>query len=65
MHTTDRRTLLKGITLGAGATVLQPVLNAIGAEASGNASPQRIIFFVEGNGMSPAHIQPQRDRATT
>lgn len=58
MHTTDRRTLLKGITLGAGATVLQPVLNAIGAEASGAALPRRIVFFIEGNGMNPAHIQP-------
>lgn len=56
---TDRRTLLKGITLGAGAAVLQPVLNALGAEASGKASPRRIVFFIEGNGMSPAHIQPQ------
>jgi hypothetical protein len=33
----DRRTCLKGISLGAGAVVLQPFLNALAAEASGDA----------------------------
>ena len=59
MPTTDRRTLLKGMTLGAGAAVLQPAINALGAEASGKPMPRRIVFFIEGNGMNPAHIQPQ------
>lgn len=59
MNIIDRRSLLKGITLGAGAVVLQPVLRSLAAEAAGAPAPRRIVFFVEGNGMSPAHIQPQ------
>lgn len=34
----DRRTALKGVTLGAGAVVLQPFLNAMAAEARGEAA---------------------------
>ena len=42
----DRRTVLKGVTLGAGAVMLvmpvmlQPLLNALAAEARGEAPPQ-------------------------
>ncbi len=58
MNIIDRRSLLKGVTLGAGAFVLQPVLRSLAAEANGTAAPRRIVFFIEGNGMSPDHIQP-------
>lgn len=58
MNIIDRRSLLKGVTLGAGAFVLQPVLRSLAAEAAGKAAPRRIVFFIEGNGMSPDHIQP-------
>ena len=34
-HHPDRRPRLKGISLGAGAVVLQPFLNALAAEAAG------------------------------
>ena len=54
-----RRNALKGITLGAGAVFLQPFLNALKAEAAGQAPPQRIIFLVEANGLWPYHIQPK------
>jgi len=54
----NRRTFLKGVSLGAGAVVLQPVLQQLYAEAEGRDAPRRIVFFVEGNGMSPDHIQP-------
>jgi len=57
--TINRRSLLKGVTLGAGAIVLQPVLRSLAAQAAGESSPCRIVFFIEGNGMSPDHIQPQ------
>jgi len=55
----DRRTVLKGVTLGAGAVVLQPFLNALAAEARGEAPPPRIVFVIESNGLWPYHIQPK------
>ena len=54
-----RRSCLKGITLGAGAVVLQPFLNALAAEARGEAPPLRVIFLMQGNGLWPHHIQPK------
>ena len=53
-----RRACLKGITLGAGAVVLQPFLNALAAEAAGKVAP-RFIFLFESNGLWPYHIQPK------
>lgn len=55
----DRRSVLKGITFGAGAVVLQPFLNALAAEARGEAPPPRIVFVVEANGLWEWHIRPQ------
>lgn len=55
----DRRTALKGISLGTGAVVLEPFLNALAAEAAGLAPPPRIIFLFESNGLWPYHIQPK------
>ncbi len=55
----NRRTFLKGVTLGAGAVVLQPALQQLRAEAEGREAPRRIVFFVEGNGMKPDHVQPK------
>ena len=54
-----RRSCLKGITLGAGAVVLQPFLNALAAEARGEAPPLRIVFVFEANGLLRRHIQPK------
>jgi len=54
-----RRSFLNGITLGAGGAVLNPVLGQLLAEAEGIiGKPKRFIFFVEGNGLNPNHIQP-------
>ena len=55
----DRRTALKGVTLGAGAVVLQPFLGRLAAEARGESPPLRIIFVMQGNGLWPHHIQPK------
>jgi len=55
----DRRNALKGVTLGAGAVVLQPFVSALAAEARGEAPPPRIIFLMQGNGLWPHHIQPK------
>jgi hypothetical protein len=55
----DRRAVIKGVTLGAGAVVLQPFLNSLAAQAAGQAAPPRIIFFMESNGLYPHHVQPK------
>ncbi len=55
----DRRTALKGVTLGAGAVVLQPFLQRLAAEEAGQAPPKRFIFFLESNGLYPYHVQPK------
>lgn len=57
---TTRRSLLKGVTLGAGATLLSPILDQIAAHASGNARAvrKRFVFVVQANGMMPGHIVP-------
>ena len=55
----DRRTVLKGITLGVGAVVLQPFLQRLEAQNAGQAPPKRFIFFLESNGLYSHHIQPR------
>ena len=55
MNIPNRRTFLKGATLGAGGVVLQPMLQSIAAEAEGRAGPKRVIFFVEGKDIR--HLQ--------
>ena len=55
----DRRTCLKGLSLGAGAVVLQPFVDALAAEAAGKEPPLRIVFLMQGNGLWPHHIQPK------
>ncbi len=55
----DRRSVLKGVTLGAGAVLLQPFLQRLVAEARGEAPPKRVVFFMESNGLYPRHVQPK------
>jgi len=55
----DRRAVLKGVTLGAGATILQPFLNSLAAQAAGQAAPRRLVFVMEQNGLAPRHVQPK------
>ncbi len=55
----DRRATLKGVTLGAGAVVLQPFLKALAAEARGEAPPPRLVFVVEANGLWESHVRPK------
>jgi hypothetical protein len=54
----DRRSLVKGVSLGAGAVVLQPFLEGLAAEARGAAAPPRIVFVIESNGLWGHHIRP-------
>ena len=58
MKNSSRRSFLKGLSLGTGTVVLQPFLNSLRAQDAGTI-PQRIIFFMEGNGLWPSHIQPK------
>lgn len=57
----SRRTAIKGLTLGAGASVLEPVISQLTAQAAGSEAagrPKRFVFVMEGNGLSPLHVQP-------
>jgi len=55
-----RRRLLANLALGAGASVLGPILTRLAAEESGVAAqlPRRVVFLVEGNGISAQHFVP-------
>jgi hypothetical protein len=56
-----RRSLFKGITLGAGATLLSPILTQLAAHAAGDnkqAIRKRVVFVVQSNGLNPNHLVP-------
>ncbi|MCX7306410.1 MAG: DUF1552 domain-containing protein, partial [Afipia sp.] len=57
----DRRSFLKGVSLGAGAVVLQPIVAQLAAHAAGDVrrAPRRVVFMVESNGLFPHHVQPK------
>ena len=55
----DRRSFLKGVSLGAGSLVLAPLVQQLAAQAAGTASgAKRFVFVVEGNGLPWHQIQP-------
>ena len=50
-HLNDRRSFLKGVSLGTGGLLLAPLLQKIAAAADGNVTPpKRVIFIVFDNG---------------
>ena len=50
-HLNDRRSFLKGVSLGAGGLLLAPLLQKVAAAADGKVTPpKRVIFFVFDNG---------------
>jgi hypothetical protein len=55
----DRRTTIKGLSLGASSLLLQGLNHSLGAELLGKETAPRIIFFMESNGLYPHHIQPK------
>lgn len=57
--TANRRQFLTAASLGTGATILSPMLARLQAEAAGVASPRRVVFVVEGNGVPWHQIQPK------
>ncbi len=55
----DRRGVLKGLSLGAGAALLHPILSQVSARAAGaDQRPLRFVFVVEGNGFTPQQAAP-------
>ena len=50
-HLNDRRSFLKGVSLGTGGLLLAPLLQKVAAAADGKVTPpKRLIFFVFDNG---------------
>ena len=59
-----RRNLIKGISLGAGYSVLSPVLGQLKQHAEGNSAqlPQRFVFVVKSSGIIPETVIPPKAR---
>jgi len=56
----DRRHFLRGTGLGLGAVYFAPFLRSLEANDRDSAmKPARVLFFVQGNGIYPAEIQPE------
>ena len=56
---TNRRNILKGLTLGSGSIVLSPLISQLSAQAAGkNEFPQRFVFVVKSSGLTPGHVVP-------
>jgi len=57
---TTRRQILKGLTLGAGATLLNPMIQKVVARGDGNSKiPPRFVFVIQGNGLDGIQICPE------
>lgn len=58
--TMTRRSLLRGISLGAGSVLLSPILKEIEANAAGVAAqPKRFVFFLQSQGLQSWAVQPK------
>ena len=55
----NRRTFVRGTTLGIGGLYFASFIRQLEAAADKRSSPTRVLFFVQGNGVYPAEIQPQ------
>lgn len=62
----SRRSLLKGMSLGAGRFLLTPLLCQMELHAKGNADalPSRFIFVVKDSGIWPSSITPDEFKAS-
>ena len=57
-----RRSFLQAAALTTGGAALSPVAQALGRTiraGENGARPLRFVFFLQGNGMEPGHIQPE------
>ena len=55
----DRRAVLKGLALGAGAAMGLPSRAAAGGTAPSGATPKRVVFFLQNQGFDPATCVPK------
>ncbi|HIM28849.1 MAG TPA: twin-arginine translocation signal domain-containing protein, partial [Planctomycetes bacterium] len=57
----DRRTALKGVTLGAGAVALSPFLKHLDMlqAAEGQQLPKRLVFVVKSSGLQGEFLNPE------
>lgn len=55
---TNRRTFLKGLSLGSGGVVLSPMLSTLAA-TSREQIPQRFVFVVKSSGIIPDRLEPE------
>jgi hypothetical protein len=58
MNVTDRRTVLRGVTLGAGAVALSPFLKQLEA-ADRQQLPKRFVFVVKSSGLQGDYLNPE------
>ncbi|MDF1843629.1 MAG: DUF1552 domain-containing protein [Rubripirellula sp.] len=58
MNVTDRRTMLRGVTLGAGAVALSPFLKQLEA-ADRQQLPKRFVFVVKSSGLQGDYLNPE------
>ncbi len=58
MKSFDRRTLLKGVSLGAGAIALSPFIKSLSAAEQQHA-PKRFVFVVKSSGLQGDYLNPE------
>jgi hypothetical protein len=56
---TTRRQILKGLTLGAGSTLLPPMTQRVLANAEGKTSAPRFVFVIQSNGFDAIQACPE------
>ena len=56
---TTRRQLLKGLTFGAGATLLNPMIQRVLASENGTKTPPRFVFVLQSNGFDAVQACPE------
>ena len=54
-----RRQALKGLTLGAGATLLNPMIQRVLANENGEKTPPRFVFVLQSNGFDAIQACPE------
>ena len=55
----SRRHILKGLSLGAGSSLLAPMAERVMANAEGKQSPPRFVFVIQSNGFDAIQACPE------
>ena len=56
---TNRRQMLKGLSLGAGSMLLSPMIQRVMANAEGKERPARFVFVLQSNGFDAVQACPE------